>query len=403
MMPAPKPRHYQPHNLGADCNSCPLNCKGKLAVPPLKAKGKPKAIVIGESPDNKSKFDGVAFRGFASQELIKTLEANGLRESEVHFVYRIACEVPRNKRLDKFFRAASKACKQRLLAEMESLDPDGKLPRLYLGKWAPMGIVGSRQFNEQQEISLSRNVMRLNTMVLMHPNVAFRTKPAWRKSYRESLKRFALYCQGKLEWPEWPEDQIFIKPDGNMLDALKAMGPTVAADVETLGVDPLVDPMTAIGISDGELSISVPWCTYDNRHGHHVGIEKSLDPVHLLIKDELKRVLESRRVVGQNFSYDLPALARIGIEVKDPEDTLDASKILDPEIPAGLEELTTRLMPTPSRWKTEFGYVWKGKDSDQGAQFTESPQEALLLYNSADSLATIRCWQILEPLLDEED
>jgi len=338
-MPRPTPRSYTPEHYGADCANCPLDCKGKLPVPPKRATSKAKAIVIGESPDYKSKFSGIAFQGDASRELVKALESAGLRETEVHFVYRLACTVPRNKRLDKDMRAASRACRERVVNELQRLDPNGKLPRLYLGKWAPMKIVGAREYDEAREIRLSQSVMRLGTMCLIHPNVAFRTKPAWRESYSEDLKRFARVAAGKLRWPS-PWEGFIITPDKTALKAIKEMGTTVAVDVETTGIDPLTTRVTVIGLSDGVRTVSLPWCNYSNRHGDHRGIEHSQDPLHLEIKAALKATLESRRLVAHNGSYDLPLLHRLDIYPKTPmEDSLDASKILWPEIPANRSDL----------------------------------------------------------------
>jgi hypothetical protein len=339
--------------------------------------------------------------GSAAKALQADLSAFGLPPGTYHAVYRIACAIPPQKRTDSILRRAANACRARAGRELATLGATN-LPTLYLGKWSPVGLLGRREHKEQLEIKLSHSVIRNGNMCLPHPRNPYFNAPAGKEVFRESLRRFASYALGELAWPTWDKHPYIIEPTEEALRALKHMGPIVAADVETLGKDPLVDPITVIGISDGEMTVSLNWAGYGNKFGNYAGIENSPLPLAKKLRAQIKETLETRTVVGQNLVYDLLAFERLGIHIMRTEDTLDAAKILNPELPAGLEVLGTRYLLLPSRWKTEFR---AGRDDDaKGAtEFTESPLEKLLIYNVKDALITRLLWDKLVVELAKED
>jgi hypothetical protein len=330
---------------------------------------------------------------------VEDLTANGMPPGTYNLVHKIACFIPGQKRTDKTCRAAAKACQARAERELAKLDP--ALPRLYLGKWAPIGLITPAQYKAQLEIKLSKAVIRNNAMCLPHPKTPYFNAPAGRHVFRAQLARFCKYALG-TPWPTWPE--VLITPDDRMLAALRSMGPLIAFDIETLGKCPLTSPISAIGISDGQRTVSIPWVSYTNRHGHHTGIEKSKEATHVAIRAALKQCLESRREKGgHNKNYDIPGIQALGISIGECEwDSLDAYKILYPELAGNLEAVGAHLMTLPTLWKTEFRAGRDGDDRD-GAEFTESPQEHLLVYNGRDSFVTAVCVKELKALLAEED
>lgn len=404
-MPKPSPRNYHPQDNGADCANCPLRCKDMLPVPPYVATN-PVFSIIAESPDAQSKYAGLPLQGNAAQKLTADLTALGAPTGAYNVFYRIACYAPPNKRTDSTLGKAAKACRARLLGEL-SQRTDPKTPRLYLGKRAPQGIVpSSPEHNSAVEIKLTRNVYRRRAMVLTHPKNAYFHAPAGRAQFREDLRRFVAAATGKLQWPTWDSitpGGMYLEASHEALAAINNLGPVVVADIETLGTDPLVDPITAIGLSDGRTAVSLNWASYSNKYGYYQGIEDSHGDLASQLRAALKKCLESRVVVGQNLGFDLLAFRqRLGIEITRTEDTLDGAKICDPELPAGLEELGARYLLLPSRWKSEFR---AGRDDDaKGAsEFAESRLEDLLRYNARDALITAQIWFEIEKNLAEED
>lgn len=398
-MPKPKTlREYDPRALGARCEECPLKCRGMLPVPPkLATSVNPSATIILEAPGGEEKYRGENLVGRWGTKLKEDLAKYGLHPNTYNIVNRIACFPPPNKRTDSLMRKAAKACYPRVLAELSRLDPS--LPRLYFSKWSPFQLVKAHDYKVNIEIAIRRGVIHRNEMILPHPKNAYFHKPAGRAAFQLSLQRFVAYAKGQ-PWPRWPE--VIIEPSEAMLEALRAMGQVVSADAETLGTDPLTSPITAVGISDGVRTISAGWCTYENRHGHYVGIADSDDPLHIAIRNEIKRVLETRHVIAHNAAYDRASFAQIGIEIGTMDDSMDLVKILEPEMPGNLEDAALRYAMLPSRWKSEYR-AEKDADEKNANPFADNPRELLLEYNARDCLACFWLWQEASKLLLVED
>jgi hypothetical protein len=211
--------------------------------------------------------------------------------------------------------------------------------------------------------------------------------------FRAGLQRFKRWTKERALSP-WPHVELY--PNEAALVALRAMGPNVGWDVETLGVDPLTCPISCIGLSDGVHTVSMPWSSYTNKHGYVLGL-RDYGELGRTCEAEIKDVLESNRtLITQNGNYDVGAMRKTGINARNDVDIMHAYSILWPELPKNLEAIGVHVLPElRGRWKSMFR---RGDDSDGKADdvYVESREEALREYNGRDAWVTVRAWLELQ-------
>lgn len=206
------------------------------------------------------------------------------------------------------------------------------------------------------------------------------------------IRRAWALAQGSTHNINW--SHFITEPDLKALEALegiKARGLPVAVDIETAGVDVLEVPITAMGLADSHVAVSMPWEAY------HAGRYGDVAPLYWYeagpaIERLMTEILESGQTkVLHNGQYDSLGLRKRGIHLGGKvEDTLLAHRLIYPNRAHNLQ--TAAL--------SEFGVEpWKSDFRQAVGDFIENNHRILRLYNAKDTAATIAIWSFLETRL----
>lgn len=133
---------YDPIAHGARCDLCPLNrqrLSGEVTpVPPTKAKGVVRLLLVTESPTRTEEKQGSLLSGRSGGLVKPLLTREGISLRDVHVTPAALCRSESDKDAD----SAAKCCAPRLLRELYSASPDGAAPTLTLGKHATLALLG---------------------------------------------------------------------------------------------------------------------------------------------------------------------------------------------------------------------------------------------------------------------
>lgn len=205
----------------------------------------------------------------------------------------------------------------------------------------------------------------------------------------KELQRWSL-VQWMRAWamPTLDLTRHTIYPGAKMLRLMESMrGKPLAIDLE---FHPGKDIVTAIGLSDGECAVSIPWDAYTPRNTG-------------TIEPGLKSYAESKSVEGalcgllaggapkvaHNFTADIPRLTARGFQVNGKlHDTFAAHAIAFPELRHGLQHACASLLPVPP-WKSVYrpARLARGITRDD-AEFWIADPLALRRYNCRDAFFT---------------
>lgn len=275
--------NYDPRAHGARCDLCPL--RGAPVIPPTPAAA-PRLIVIGDNPSRKDEQLGGPFLGAPGKLLEEKLRAIGVPRSAVHLTNAALCRGDR----DRDNERAAECCTPRLLREVAAL-PDvpvvalGKSPlratlahanlmnaRGFVWRWpevAPSDVERARKRAAKEgaspELSLKAETLAGRASVAgrtapvlptIHPAFVLRSQ-AWGGVFDTDMARVGRAVREELGSPL--ED---VAPYVNPRDPseLYALGPHVAIDVETDGIDALHCKLLCVGLSDGSRTLVIwPW------------------------------------------------------------------------------------------------------------------------------------------------
>jgi hypothetical protein len=219
---------------------------------------------------------------------------------------------------------------------------------------------------------------------MFHPFTAM-DKPALLPVFKYVMSRAVAWAAGDegatktLVWPDIVLDEGDAALD--MLDRIRASG-HCGFDVETAGVDPIHDPLLAVGFGAwGVGAVSLPWPLRNVR---------SHDAVRALLADTrmVKYAHNAQHDILSLEAHNLPVRGRV-------DDTLLQHTALFPQQPHDLGFCCASLFNAP-RWKAEFH---AGSEEKGSAVFTKSPALELRLYNAKDCLMGDRLGQTLTSLL----
>lgn len=194
-----------------------------------------------------------------------------------------------------------------------------------------------------------------------------------------------------------------IYPGAKMLRLMEAMrGKPLAVDLE---FHPGKDIITAIGLSDGEHAVSIPWDRYTPRNTDTVerGLKSygEAEQVMALLTELLGAPTAK---FAHNFTADIPRLEGRGLQVHgELHDTFAAHAIAFPELRHGLQHAAASLLPVPP-WKSIYrpARLSKGITRDDAEFWTADPL-ALRLYNCRDSFFTWHLAKAVLPYVEVND
>jgi hypothetical protein len=162
-------------------------------------------------------------------------------------------------------------------------------------------------------------------------------------------------AQGRMRPTPWP--RCIIMPGQEMIDALITLAQPgsaapISVDIETNTGGTII---TAIGLSRGDVVVSVPWDGYkiSGRDEYETGVENH--PLGRVIQDLVLAILEAPTPkVGHNFTFDVYQLRKRGYVVNgEIHDTLLMARVAYPQYRRGLQQVAAiELCVEP--WKAFF-------------------------------------------------
>lgn len=370
--------------------------------------GRTRLVVLGEKPCEADIREGAVFRSGGARHLARELHHAGIRWSEVHLINAVACTCS-----NKDLAAARKACAPRVaheLRELESqlgggavvaaLGAEATQSALGMGRKTPIlkwrgsiaeVNVGAAAASDARvstppshaEPSDAAAIKRL-VLPLIHPAEVRRT-PKWGAVFSVDCERVGRIVRLREEGTPWrpPEELegrtlLIPQTEGAVRDALQRLGPEISYDIESVGLGPTRTALVCVGVSDGHLTVVVPWSTASN------GLECWWGEVGgRRMAAEINATLAARTVTMHNGpGFDQIVSARYGIHTPHWEDTLILAHSTQGHLPKNLAFVVTSVgIDVPP---------WKLLESRSGSL------EELWFYNHRDALYTKLAWDSLK-------
>lgn len=426
---------YSPQANGARCPQCPL--RDSTVVPPEPQRsGKPKFIILGESP---GKFEEIKLRPFvgASGKMLDAeLHAVGLHREDAHVTNAVLCNPEGD---DKALEAAIPCCAPRLANELAALSP--KLPILSLGAGASRfsigksgiqryrgfvwtapeikdsslknserlyrkraGLIPVNKRGDIKKASPKKTRVALDSLEMLkarakivgrivlptiHPAFVIRGADSWLPVLRVDIKRLAKVIAFGESMPLDSSGPFEVTSSIKKAERLlRKFGNVVTVDLETDGVDPMRCQVKCVGICDvGDVKKIL---LLQAKKG-----QEFLDAAAFAL---LKRALAKRTAVTHNGpAFDNIALILRGVTYARNEDTLVAHRTMFSHMPQSLAHVGSiycDLIP----WKNKFkGGEEKGAVASFGVKDEDLPE-----YCAIDVRADALAWTRMQPELDRE-
>ena len=428
---------YDPRAAGADCDRCPL--RGSTPVPPDPGHGKPRLLIIGEAPGHYESAQGRVFIGPSGKKLDRDLERHGLQRRDTFVTNAMAC-TPLS---DDDKQRATQCCAPRLQQELETVDPEKKLPVLTLGKWPAFALLGVRKIfahrgfvwkaptipqtrvraaarsreKARAAVSKERTQDRLLHLAAMasyasrtivpsvHP--AFVLRPdgeLWAGVQRGDFRRAVKLALGQpLDLLDEGRYEVLTGADQRRLvKALSVLGDTVAVDIESAPSeidqkagkkypDPTTCTILCVGLSDAHPDVPRDrWNTF-------VLHPRVFGKPHGAV---LTRILKDRTAVFHNgAAFDEIALGRYGVRFGKTACTLIAHHAFASHMPQSLGHVAS-VFADVGPWKAN--HQAGGALAERGTSPWESGGEELERYNAADVRIDSFVWHTMQPELSRE-
>jgi uracil-DNA glycosylase family 4 len=374
----------------AECEVCPLAKEpNTVYVPSILPEGA-KIAFIGEAPGRMEARDGKPFIGPSGKLLDLVLDRHGISRSEVALTNAVSCNKPTGDITPT--AAAIRACRPRLVAELESTDV--VVP---MGNSAALSVLGEVVKITQARIGPSKQGSPIfpdkRIIPTIHPAACLRYGDHFPYLVMDIGK---INAENEIRWTEpvykvWNTHQEVIQG----LNALARVCPTgseVAVDIET-GVDKDQDfshpsEILCVGIAYAQDKVVI------------IEREALKLPV---VKTALTRFLVGRKLICHNGKYDLQVLNNVWNlwdttdELHLYFDTMLASYALD-ERPGtnSLDYNGQEILGTPD---------WKGVISryiSKGESYAKVPVDVLDKYNAYDCAVTWSLYQLFSTALERQ-
>lgn len=273
------------------------------------------------------------------------------------------------------------------------------VPLLCLGKWAFRAAGGSNDGFSKWRAAVQEIDGR---QVIAYDSVRYciRWQPWHEQNLVTMLQRVVLASQNKLELLQWPTEILY--PGKDALQALKKLaksGLPVGVDVETTRRGDL----TAIGLANREVGVSLPWEEY---YAHGYGKVKGIGEYAYgrECRDLVDEIIRDSRIakILQNGIFDQEMLKRAGLALRGfDRDTLLLDSRRNYRMPHDLGFMVASAFPV-NPWKAEYK-----RDSTLAAmpdydQFRDVPEEILRRYNLRDTYATVLLGEKLEHVAQQD-
>jgi uracil-DNA glycosylase family 4 len=359
------------HPAGDACASCPAR-EGRCLLP-APITGRVRLAVVGDSPMRRDLEDKAILSGASGRMLARGLRSIGLSRPEVHFTNAVLCACP-----DEHLSKARAACAMRLRQELEASGAEAVMP---LG---PLSLQSSLALPRKPQIlkwrgSVSRAAFspERSAYVLptLHPSFVHRA-PKWAPILELDVARIGRVLENGFTAPEdSPGRKLWIpKTRESLREALASLARgDVSFDVETVGLGPTYTSLVCFGLSDGTLTVVVPWSKASN------GIDPFWKDGGAEAAALTSAALATRVAVTHNGpAFDHIVAARYGIRIGLWGDTLLLAHAMAAHMPKNLAHVATLYLDVPP---------WKQLE-DRGVDI-----ERLHVYNGRDCLYTALAWE----------
>lgn len=397
---------------GALCHKCPLQ-KAQL-IEPQRAKRQARLAVVMDAAGRFEVEAGSPLSQSTARQLWRSLSSgkNAIDPDDVHRTLAVACSVEGVDK--KSYNLARKCCAKRLTNELDVAA-------------APVVMAcGATALHSAAQLSRRPNIFdwrgtlteiidvesgRLRRLVMgaLHPYFAYR-EALWRPVWDTDCDRIQRIVANGWVAPELQRthrrlpDPVTIE---DLRKSLSLLGPSIAMDVETVGVKPLTARLTCIGCSDGLKTVVIPWSKGPDGVQPYFGLQQ---------KEAAKIITAAfglRSVITHNGPiFDHIVLHQHGIRVgpgrKDDgstwEDTLSAHHAFAGHMPRRLGHVVSMYVDVPA-WKQSHGArAAKGAGAAKKSKSTRSTDaiakadfEEVKSYNARDTLYTKLAWDALQP------
>jgi len=367
-------------------------CKDPGRIPEMEAAGFPyvgpsgpskaRLVLIGEAP-------GRPFVGRAGKLLNRILGDAGI--TRLPYLTNVVKYRPPDNDFDLFRRHAPTVLqwsKQELFDELASVEPEIVVP---LGNEAISALLGKRGITKLRGSIYRVEIGGRECTVIptFHPaNLLPGRSPRNYGLALHDLKTVAEALRGiPITYEE--EDRILINPTfKETMEWLNTAGEVIAFDIERIG-----GTVACLGIADGvHNALVIPFV---RQVGDLLESYWTLEE-ELALLSKLKRFFSSRRrFVGQNASFDLWYLGKLGIGCADFYlDTMLAHHTLDSASAHDLGFLASLYTSRPY-FKDQIKWRDAKEDEDDSAALEIDSIDRLWRYNATDCLAT---WEIAQKL-----
>lgn len=385
---------FNPRELGAKCDVCPL--KTKTPVPSSPPTKKIRFAILGEAPGEFEVRAGRPFIGASGKFLDKHLYDVDLDRREAWVGNVIACRADHKDQEEK----ARMCCAPRLFKELEALSK--KVPIIAMGKEAGKAVLGvsgilkargfiwkvptltdkqlttlKHRLGEKPKNKKERKAFRTARAKMLRQKIAGRVvlptvHPAfilrshiWDPVFRVDMERIAKFIKNDNFLPREDQKPFVVVSKASELRKLgRKLRAIVSCDIETTGLRYDECEVRCVGIGDKKLTVvAYPW-------------KRKMAEV-------LSEILSTRRVVGHNFiCFDALVLRYNGVVI-DPakvEDTMVAMHAFASHLPKSLLQAVS-VFCSSGPWKAEA----KGESAgEKGAptQIDKLDPDKLVRYNA---------------------
>lgn len=330
--------------------------------------------VVGDSPMRRDLEEKSILSGASGRMLARGLRSIGLQRAQVHFTNAILCECD-----DAHLSKARAACAHRLRSELEASGAEAVMPLGPLSLQSTLALPRKPQLLKWRG-SVSRVAFSEShgawVLPTLHPSFVHRA-PKWAPILELDVARVGRVLENGFTAPEDAPGRRLVVP--HTRDSLRhALGSLalrdVSFDVETVGLGPTYTSLVCFGLSDGELTIVVPWSKASN------GIDPFWKDGGREAAELTSEALARRCAITHNGpAFDHIVAARYGIKIQSWGDTLLLAHAMAAHMPKNLAHVATLYLDVPP---------WKQLE-DRGVDI-----ERLHVYNGRDCLYTALAWEV---------
>lgn len=413
---------HDARSLGADCDNCPL--KDRKPILPVRSKNT-KLVIINDAPGTEENYLGKFLAGETEEWFDGQLSILGIDKDQLHCTNAVMCYPPIKGFKEKDWKQALKCCSRRLEREVNATGcktiqtMGNKAFKVITGRngvampWMGVNLPGGRTtYGEVVTADIPKNAKKTakrKTFQKTHetdysaykvvanttPFIAGFFEPAWRAVFPVYLHRAWKLANGVADVWSWPE--FCLSPNEEALNAVLKMrsSAAVAFDVENV---PSTSTVTALGVSDGRLTVSVPLEGYAaGPYGQVPALQEG--EMGRRIYQAICDLLSDPKLIkiAHNAAHDITVLRDKGIAVRgEIFDSMLAHAVVCQQLPHNLNFACSVAFPSP-RWKSEWGD--EDGESKGDEKWVKRDPMALRLYNAKDAYMTYHLYEWLLPRL----